>query len=183
MESKGVVAAVVAAAAVARQPALLHATDRYTPGVGFSLLGLLVSAAVLAPNLLLLRFPPRDAVPSAPVPVVVTWVERAGQALCLVVPAITSAGALQGWWSPVIVVALGGYYALWGRYLRGGRSGADLYRPLWRMPVPMAILPVVVFAATGAWLSNPWIAAASVILAAGHIPASLLTARRLAGAT
>lgn len=41
----------------------------------------------------------------------------------------------------------------------------------------MAILPVVVFLASAAWLSNPWIAAAAVILAVGHIPAALLIAR------
>jgi hypothetical protein len=52
-----------------------------------------------------------------------------------------------------------------------------LYRPLWRVPVPMAILPAAVFLAAAAWLSNPWIAIAALILAAGHIPVSVITAR------
>jgi hypothetical protein len=145
--------------------------------VGFSPLGLLVAVAVLAPNLLLLPFPPRDGLPASTAPTALTWLERAGQASCLVVPAITLPGPLSWWCLPVVALALGGYYALWGRYLLRGRVGADLYRPVWRIPVPMALLPVLAFAATAAWLSNPWIAGAAAILAAGHIPVSLGLAR------
>ncbi|WP_382304072.1 hypothetical protein [Herbiconiux sp. UC225_62] len=148
--------------------------------MGFSLLGLVVSAAVLAPNLLLLPFPPRDSLPDSTAPAPLTWVERAGQALCLVVPALTAPGPLIWWWLPLVALSLGGYYALWGRYLARGRAAWDLYRPVWRMPVPMAVLPVVTFAATAAWLSNPWIAASAVVLAVGHLRVSLSIARRFA---
>lgn len=148
--------------------------------MGFSPFGLLIAVAVLAPNLLLLPFPPREALPASTAPFALTWLERAGQALCLVVPAITSTGPLSWWWLAAVAVSLGGYYALWARYLLHGNAVADLYRPLWRMPVPMAVLPVLTFAATAAWLSNPWIAGAAAILAAGHIPVSLTIARRLA---
>lgn len=44
---------------------------------------------------------------------------------------------------------------------------------------PLGLL-VLVILATAAWLSNPWIAGAAVVLAAGHIPASVLIARTLA---
>ena len=66
---------------------------------GFSPLGLAVSVAVFAPNLLLLVFSPREAQPIVRVPRPVSWLEREGLALCLVVPTIT---------------ALTGYYKLWG---------------------------------------------------------------------
>lgn len=145
--------------------------------MGFSPLGLAVGLAVLAPNLLLVWFPPRVPVPQAHVPRLLGWIERAGQALCLVVPAITSHGELVGWWALPVFVALAGYYALWARYLFTGRVGATLYRPWWVVPVPMAILPVVAFLSTAAWLSNPWIAIAATILAVGHIPAALIIAR------
>lgn len=145
--------------------------------MGFSPLGLIVSIAVLAPNLLLLVAPPRTPLPSARVPGALTLLERAGQALCLVVPAITEPGELRWWGFVVVVAALAVYYGLWMRYLVGGRDGAALYRPLWRVPVPMAIAPVVAFLGAAAWLSNPWVAGAAAVLAAGHIPASILIAR------
>lgn len=143
----------------------------------FSPLGLIVGFAVLAPNLLLVLFPPRTLTPTAHVPRPLGWIERAGQALCLVVPAVTPPGELDGWWAIPAFTALAGYYALWARYLLTGRAGTTLYRPWWVVPVPMAILPVVVFFSTAAWLSNPWIALAAAILAIGHIPASVIISR------
>ncbi|MFS0854405.1 hypothetical protein [Microbacterium sp. 179-I 3D4 NHS] len=94
---------------------------------------------------------------------------------------VTATGSVSWWWLPAVVLAVAAYYGLWGRYLVGARRFADLYRPLGKLPVPMALLPVVAFLATGAWLSNPWIAGAGVILAAGHIPAALVIARHLTG--
>lgn len=145
--------------------------------MGFSPLGLVVSLAVLAPNLLLVRFPPRTPLPVAQVPRLLSWLERLGQALCITLPAITQPGEVIGWWALPALVALGGYYALWARYLGTGRVGAALYQSWWLIPVPMAILPVAAFLSAAAWLSNPWIAGAALILAAGHIPASVLVAR------
>lgn len=138
-----------------------------------------MSLAVLAPNLLMVAFPPRTAVPQVRVPSALTWLERGGQGLCLVVPAITAPGELRWWWLVLVAAAVAAYWALWGRYLTSGRTVAALYGPLWRVPVPMAILPVVAFAASAAWLSNGWIALAAAVLAAGHIPASVLTAREV----
>ena len=145
--------------------------------MGFSPLGLAVGLAVLAPNLLLMRFPPRVPIPTTPVPRALAWLERIGQAMCLVVPAITQPGPVVGWWALPVFGGLAGYYALWGRYLLTGRAGAALYRPSWVVPVPMALLPVEVFLSTAAWLSNPWIAVAAVVLACGHIPVSAIVAR------
>ncbi|MFT4285948.1 MAG: hypothetical protein QM598_14045 [Protaetiibacter sp.] len=147
--------------------------------MGFSPLGLIVGFAVLAPNLLLLRFPPRDPLPRVAVPRMLSWLERAGQALCLVVPAITEPGPIAWWWVAPVAVALAIYYALWVRYLRSGRPVSALYRALWRAPVPMAILPVAVFLSTSAWLGDVWIAAAALVLGLGHIPVAVLNARAL----
>jgi hypothetical protein len=147
--------------------------------VGFSPWGLVIALAVLAPNLLLLRFPPRDGLPSARVPTVLVWVERVGQALCLVVPVITEPRVPRWWWTLLVAAALAGYYVLWGRYLFGGRRSAELYGPVWQVPVPMAILPVLVFLATAGWLGNVWIAVSALVLATGHIPASVIRARSM----
>lgn len=147
--------------------------------MGFSPFGLLVSLVILAPNLLLLPFPPREGLPGVRVPGVLTVLERAGQALCLVVPAITATGPAVWGWTVVVAAGALGYLGLWVRYLVTGRRVRALYSPVAGVPVPLAILPVVVFLATAAWLSNPWIAVAAVVLAAGHIPASLRIARTL----
>lgn len=145
--------------------------------MGFSPLGLLVSAAVLAPNLLMIRFPPRDGLPDARPPRPLVWLERVGQALCIAVPALVAPGPLAPWWSVAVALALLLYYGLWARYLRRGRTAALLYRSLWGVPVPMAILPVLAFLAASAWLGSGWIAVAALVLAAGHIPVAVLTRR------
>lgn len=147
--------------------------------MGFSPLGLIASVAVLLPSLLLFRFPPRDRTATPHLPRPMEWLERSGQAMCLVVPSITRPGDIVWWWTIPAVVALVTYYALWARYLVAGRRNAQLYDPLWRIPVPMAVLPVAVFSFTAAWLSNPWIAVGALVLAAGHIPVAVLTRRAL----
>lgn len=142
--------------------------------------GLAVSVAVLAPNLLLLRYPPREPLPRVEAPAALRWLERAGQASCLVLPALSTPAIVAPWWIVPLVAALLGYYALWARYLFTGRAGSSLY--WWRgVPAPMAVLPVAVFATTAGWLGDPWIAVAAAVLAAGHIPIALLTARAVAG--
>ncbi|AWH97001.1 hypothetical protein [Dietzia psychralcaliphila] len=144
----------------------------------FHLAGLGVSLAVLAPGLLLWCFPPREPFPTAVAPAPARWAERAGQALCLTLPAVTASGAFTWSWSVPMAGGLLLYYALWVRYLKTGRRVAALY--WWRgIPVPMAILPVVVFLSAAGWLGSPWIAVAALVLAAGHIPVSWVIARTM----
>lgn len=145
--------------------------------MGFSLLGLAVSLAIFLPNLLLIPFPPRPKLESPAVPRVLLVFERAGQALCMTVPAITAAGPIARGWAVPVVLAVLAYGALWIRYLRRGRPASALFDTVFGIPVPMALAPVVAFLGAAAWLQNPWIALAAVILAIGHIPMSLLAAR------
>lgn len=141
--------------------------------MGFSPWGLLVGLAVLLPNLLLVWFPPRTPIPRVVIPWWMGGFERVGQALCLVVPAITAPGDLAWWWCGPVVAGLTGYYALWVRYVRTGRSASALYGPVWGVPVPMAVLPVLVFVAAAMWLRNPWLAVSAAVLAVGHVPAAM----------
>lgn len=147
--------------------------------MGFSPFGLAVSVLVLAPTLLLLVLPPRGPAPAPRVPPALGWLERAGQALCTVVPVITAPGSLVWGWAIPTGAALLGYGGFWIRYLTAGRRYTLLYDDVARLPVPMAILPVAIFAAAACWLSNPWIGVAAAVLAAGHIPAAVITARSL----
>lgn len=146
--------------------------------VGFSIIGLAVSVAVLLPNLLLVVFPPRPSLPTLHVPAALRWAERAGQALCLTLPALTAPGAITPGWAAPTGAAVFGYWMLWMRYLRR-RSPASLFGDLRGVPVPMALLPVSAFLSCALLLGNPWIAAAAALLAIGHIPASMLRARSI----
>jgi hypothetical protein len=149
----------------------------------FSLPGLLISLAFLAPNLLLIVARPHGStrLPDA-APGWLVALERVGQAGCLVAPVLTGA-AVAGILSAVALALAGAavlaYWALWVRYLRARRVEL-LFEPFRRIPVPMAILPVTGFLLTALALSSWWVAAAALVLAVAHIPVSLLTARALA---
>ncbi len=140
----------------------------------FSLPGLLLSLAILAPSFLLLAWP---ALPKSGW--LLSGLERGGQAACLVVPAITGGSVHPDWWLAAIIVFVGLYYALWVRYFRGGREFALLYRPLAFVPVPMAVFPVLAFLAGAGWLQSWWLAGAAVVLGIGHIVLSYRIARAL----
>lgn len=145
----------------------------------FSPLGLVLSLAVLAPNLLLLVVPPRGAAPSPVVPLPLSVVERIAQGACVVVPAITPAGTLNTVAGIGAALAVGAYGAGWIRYASTGRRWSALYGSWGPIPVPMAVLPAVAFVLGGLWLSNPWVIGAGALLAAGHIPSAILIARAL----
>lgn len=146
--------------------------------MGFSWIGLAVSAAVLLPNLLLIVLPPPSRIPEAHVPAYLAWTERLGQMLCLSVPAITAAGQITPLWSVLLALSVLGYWLLWARYVRQ-RTPAALFGGLWGVPVPMAILPVAAFMFAALLLGNLWIGVSAAVLASGHIPVSLRRARAL----
>lgn len=139
----------------------------------FSVPGAALSLAILAPSLLLLIWPPRH--PSPPPSrqkghgVLFTGLERAGQALCLVLPAITATASDRDGWFFTTAAALGVYYLLWLRYFFSGREFSALYRPIGTIPVPMAVFPVLAFAAGAGWLTSWPLACGAAILAIGHI--------------
>ena len=109
--------------------------------MGFSGLGLALGLAVFAPNLLLLWFPPRPPMGDVRVPGVFVVLERAGQALCVTVPAITVGASVHWWWLIPVAVFVFAYWALWVRFLRAGRPLEALLGPVRGVPVPMALLP------------------------------------------
>ena len=147
--------------------------------MGFSPLGLVLSIALFAPSLLLMRFPPHPAPTGAGAPRRVVALERVGQVLCVTVPVITVGGDVRWWWALPVSLLVIGYWALWIRFVAGGCRLDLLFGPVWGVPVPMAVLPVAAFLAGSACLANPWMAVAALVLAAGHIPSSLFTARSL----
>ena len=143
----------------------------------FSIAGAAVSLAILAPNVLLLFFRPVDSPPPTRAPWPLAWLERAGQALCLVVPALTGREPGDPWWLAGVIVCVGVYLGLWGRYLATGRRFTALYDPLGPIPVPMALFPVAAFLLAAAWLGSWWIALSAIVLGIGHIPLAYAVSR------
>ncbi|WP_149202189.1 hypothetical protein [Actinotalea subterranea] len=141
--------------------------------------GLVVVLTVLAPNVLLLGFPPRGAPTTPPRPGVM-WVgaERVGQVACVGLLVASRPGWASGaGWAWAVGACVTAYLALWIRYLARGRAFALLYAPLGPLPVPMAVLPVVAFGLTALWVGSAWACLAVVVLAAGHLRTAVVVAR------
>jgi len=151
--------------------------------VGFSLPGLLIALAILAPSFLLLPFPPIDAPAAAPrTSRIASVLERVGQIGCLVLAVIVAPVLGRPAWLIALIGLVALYYLLWLRYLAGGRHFRLLYAPLGPIPVPLALAPVLAFFAASVWMENWFLAAGALVLGVGHITVSAQIARD-AGAT
>jgi ABC-type glycerol-3-phosphate transport system permease component len=80
----------------------------------------------------------------------------------------------------VMALALGGYYLGWLRYVLRGRHFALLFSPMWGIPLPMAVLPVIYFGAASGLLRSWPLAVATVVFAIGHLAVSSLEQQRIA---
>jgi hypothetical protein len=142
-------------------------------------LGGIVTLAILLPNILILLLPPREVPPqSEPKPGLMGMmeiIERIGQVGVFLIPFFyplpalreTSVDALA-----VMVLALLFYYSAWVRYATKGHRFLLLYAPFLRVPLPLALSPLLYFGAASVFLSSWPLAAATALLAAGHLPIS-----------
>ncbi|HEY0258380.1 MAG TPA: hypothetical protein VGC18_00890 [Lacisediminihabitans sp.] len=150
--------------------------------MGFSLTGLVIAAVVFAPSLLLIPLPPAGGIAQlATAGPVITALERVGQVSCILLLCLSGrelAPATVDAWFVLLAVCILVYYGLWARYLTRGRDVALLFRPLWIIPIPMAVFPVLTFAFAAAWSRSSWLAIATVVLAAGHLTNSWYSYRR-----
>lgn len=144
--------------------------------MAFSFIGMVASLLVLLPNLVLVAAPPRDGFARVALPPALEWGERAAQAACLALPALT-AGTTDLRWAPGYLAALTAYYALWTRYLVRGRRRGRLYDTVLGMPVPMAVAPVIAFACAAGIVGSLPTLLATVALGATHVPVACLTGR------
>ena len=139
-------------------------------------LGGLITLLILLPNLLMLALPPTSVPPErgrqAGFPRVMEWIERAGQAGSFVIPFFYPLPALRGASVDALAVmalALLFYYMGWLRYALKGRRFVLLFAPLLRVPLPLAISPVIYFGAAALYLHSWPLAIATALLAAGHL--------------
>jgi hypothetical protein len=71
------------------------------------------------------------------------------------------------------------YYAGWNRYFRNGRDYSLLYLPMFRIPVPLALSPVLYFVFSAGLLKSLPMMIAAILLAIGHLPVSIMKSRRI----
>jgi hypothetical protein len=139
-------------------------------------IGGLITLLILLPNVFYFwaSRPQVDAyeIPRSVVDGVMGGLERAGQLGSFVLPffyTINITPASHKIAMVVMGIALVFYYICWGRYFLMGRQPALLYAPLAGIPLPMAISPILYFLAAAALTGSLLLAAAALVLAAGHL--------------
>ncbi len=147
--------------------------------------GWIITVAVLVPNLLWMLWPPTHVPASgeessrrARAVTVVEWIGRIGVFVIPLLYPIEVSGLLEQVSAGILVGALGWYYAGWVRYFFGGREYRLLYAPLLRVPLPLAVSPVVYFAAGSIILHSVALAVATVVFGVAHLYVSYHEARR-----
>ena len=149
---------------------------------------LLITAAVLLPNLIFLVFPPLNVnkYGKSADPLLFTIVERVGQVGSFVLPlffSLTFSGGIVAVAWIVMGLALAFYYAGWARYILRRRDYAFLFKSMLGIPVPMAICPVLYFLFSSVVLGSIYQALAAVVLGVGHITITAREHLRLKGAS
>lgn len=146
--------------------------------ISFHWEGLLISFAILIPNILVIAFPPVDYPAAVKLK---GWLkaaeifERLGQIGYTLVPLLvyTNFKGVIGTVSYIgMALALTFYYSCWLRFFTGKRRFKLLFSPLWNIPIPMAISPIMYmgFASVG---MNSWIMGLTVLVfSIGHLPIS-----------
>ena len=56
-----------------------------------------------------------------------------------------------------------------------GKEYSLLFVPLWLIPIPMAVFPVLYFFFIGVWIASPYMLTAATLLAVGHLSISWKT--------
>lgn len=80
-----------------------------------------------------------------------------------------------------MLLFLGIYLFCWMRYIIRKSDYTALFAPLLKLPVPMAWSPIMYFVCASVMLHSLPLFCSALVLAIGHIPASLTEAKRLRG--
>ena len=145
---------------------------------------LLITAGVLAPNLLFLVLPPSDAdkFGTSADSLFFRILERIGQVGSFILPLffpLEFSGTLVRVAWIMMGVFLAFYYAGWTRFFVGSRGYALLFKPMLGVPVPMALSPVLYFLVSSVVLGSIWQAIAAAILGVGHVTVTVREYRRI----
>ncbi len=152
--------------------------------MGFSVIGTLIAVLMIAPSIVIMfLFPPKNLKKTdnnkkyEPFSII----ERTGQVGCVII-LIFSGNDEEVVINPffiVMLILMGAYFYCWIRYVKSERYYVNLYDDLFFIPIPLAILPVGVFAFCGLWLYNIWLIVACGVFALGHIVNTISDKQRL----
>jgi hypothetical protein len=140
--------------------------------MGFSYIGLAILLIIFAPNLLYIKYSPKD-IPGnmKDVSILFTALERAGQAAFFII-LILSKNNYQNikvnMWFVLMMLSIVIYYGLWIRYVVKGKYFSLLFSPLWIIPIPMAIFPVLAFGFAALLGKSIYLGITVVVFAIGH---------------
>jgi len=140
--------------------------------MGFSLIGFLIAISILAPNLLMIIFPPLNTPPELKdAGIIFTVLERIGQISCITLLIISKnyfENRPVNVWFILSALCIIAYYGLWLRYVIAGKDFTLLFE-FYFVPIPMAVLPILAFGFIAIWGKSVWLGSAVVIFAIGHI--------------
>ncbi|OKP89011.1 hypothetical protein A3842_04900 [Paenibacillus sp. P3E] len=142
----------------------------------FHPVSLIIPLMILLPNLLFFKFQPQNMPGETARNLLLTGSEFIGRMGVITVPLFYSLHVQNGYEVLALVVmllSLGMYYFGWRRYFMNGRVYRLLFTPLMGVPVPLALSPVLYFLSASVILHSGYLLIFSIILGAGHIPASL----------
>lgn len=129
---------------------------------------LLIPLVPLLPNIFLVIFPPRKITKKKEEPLVFVVLERFGQLGIFLIPVFYPL-RLNGLALSLMVLAMTFYYLCWARFFIKGREERYLFLPLWKIPVPMAVIPVFYFTFASIVLNSRLAFFAAIIFAVGHL--------------
>lgn len=150
---------------------------------GFSYVGLFYLIMLFIPNIIWTKFQPDGyAEFAAKENKALQMTERTGEALVTGSVLIFSDFNLRPWtlWSLWLVASfllMILYEVYWVRYFRSAHTMHDMYKPLFKIPVPGASLPVGAFLLLGIYGTNHILVFSVLILAVGHLSIHLIHAK------
>jgi hypothetical protein len=141
--------------------------------------GALVPLVLMLPNFAWMWFYGSTTGPSASAASALSIAENVSRAVVLALPffyslnlkKVCSTLALVG-----MALALAVYYAAWARFFGGGGSAALLSAPLWGIPGPLALAPVVLLMCASYLMGSWWMCGAAAVFGALHVWSSALWA-------
>ena len=140
--------------------------------------GILIPFLILIPNILWMIFPTTDSGEVKKEPILLTIIENIGRIATLIIPVFYSINWQKKISVPVLVmmgITLMIYYVAWGRFFLNGRTSDYLSKPLFGIPLPLALAPILFFMLSAYILDSWWMFIASLIFGVAHIWISVMT--------
>ncbi|WP_312476733.1 hypothetical protein [Neobacillus sp.] len=141
--------------------------------LGFSYIGLIYLLMLFIPNIIWSKNQPIDYDYTQENKILLLF-ERVGQICCscsVVIFSDFNIASFSAWsfWLLASFLLMILYEICWVRYFTNEYTEENFYRSFYRIPVPLASLPVTAFLLLGIYGKVVWLIASSIILGIGHI--------------